>query len=63
MFPTPHAPNGLGHWKSKAGRAEDYYSKRCGVLTGDVEVLLHVLPLKGLLFFFFWFKLLMNVIC
>jgi 5'-3' exoribonuclease 1 len=45
---TPHAPNGLGLWKSKAGRIEDYYSKRCGVLTGDVEVLLHVRPLKGL---------------
>lgn len=45
---NPHAPNGLGHWKSKAGRIENYYSKRCGVLTGDVEVLLHVRPLKGL---------------
>ena len=55
---TPHAPSGLGHWKSKAGRIEDYYSKRCGVLTGDVEVLLHVRPLKGLfsvLFLFFFF--------
>ena len=56
---TPHAPSGLGHWKSKAGRIEDYYSKRCGVLTGDVEVLLHVRPLKGLfsvsVFFFFFF--------
>ena len=28
------------------GRIEDYYSKRCGVLTGDVEVLLHVRPFK-----------------
>ena len=45
---TPHAPNGLSLWKSKAGRIEEYYSKKCGVLTGDVEVLLHVRPLKGL---------------
>ena len=51
---TPHAPNGLGLWKSKSGRIEDYYSKRCGVLTGDVEVLLHVRPLKGLFSVVFW---------
>ena len=54
---TPHAPNALGQWKSKAGRIEDYYSKRCGALTGDVEVLLHVRPLKGLfsvVFFLAW---------
>ena len=44
---TPHAQRGLGLWKSKAERIEDYYSKRCGVLTGDVDVLLHVRPLKG----------------
>jgi 5'-3' exoribonuclease 1 len=61
---TPHAPNGLGLWKSKAGRIEDYYSKRCGVLTCDVEVLLHVRPLKGLfsVVLFFWLGL-MNVVC
>ena len=44
---TPHAQRGLGLWKSKAERIEDYYSKRCGILTGDVDVLLHVRPLKG----------------
>ena len=45
---TPHTPQGLGHWKTKAERIEAHYSKRCGVLTGTVEVLLHVRPLKGI---------------
>ena len=30
------------------------YSKKCGVLTGDVEVLLHIRPLKGAYLVFFW---------
>jgi 5'-3' exoribonuclease 1 len=45
---TPHAFQALHHWKSKAERIESVYSKRCGVLTGEVEVMLHVRPLKGL---------------
>ncbi|KAE9391139.1 hypothetical protein BT96DRAFT_832474 [Gymnopus androsaceus JB14] len=45
---TPHNQNGLGYWKSKADRIENVYSKRFGVVTGPVEVLLHVRPLKGL---------------
>ncbi|KAL1753974.1 exonuclease II [Schizophyllum commune] len=45
---NPHSQAGLGHWKTKAERIQDVYSKRCGVLTGDVEILLHVRPLKGL---------------
>ncbi|KAG7094057.1 hypothetical protein E1B28_007676 [Marasmius oreades] len=45
---TPHSQAGLGHWRSKAQRIEDVYSKRCGVVTGEVEVLVHVRPLKGL---------------
>ncbi|KAG2018391.1 exonuclease II [Coprinopsis cinerea AmutBmut pab1-1] len=45
---TPHSPQGLGHWASKAERIEQVYSKRCGVLTGSVGVLLHIRPLKGL---------------
>lgn len=44
---TPHAPQGITHWKSKAAWIEERYSKRSGVITGDVEVLLHVRPLKG----------------
>ncbi|KAH9481103.1 5'-3' exoribonuclease 1 [Psilocybe cubensis] len=45
---NPHAPQGLGHWKMKAERIETYYSKRCGVITGNVDILLHIRPLKGL---------------
>ncbi|KAG6873483.1 hypothetical protein C0995_015186 [Termitomyces sp. Mi166 len=45
---TPHAPQGLGHWKMKAEKIEQVYSKRMGVITGAVDVLLHVRPLKGL---------------
>ncbi|KAF9534015.1 hypothetical protein CPB83DRAFT_757128 [Crepidotus variabilis] len=48
VVPTPHAPQALGYWKMKAERIETYYSKRCGVITGNVDVLLHVRPLKGL---------------
>lgn len=46
---NPHAPQGLGHWKAKAERIEHYYSKRCGVIPGDISVLLHLRPLKGCL--------------
>ncbi|KAF8805386.1 hypothetical protein BYT27DRAFT_6674914 [Phlegmacium glaucopus] len=45
VISTPHGSN---HWKSKAERIEGRYSKQCGVITGDLEVLLHVRPLKGL---------------
>ncbi|KAF5374511.1 hypothetical protein D9615_009091 [Tricholomella constricta] len=48
VISNPHAPHGLGHWKMKAERIEQVYSKRSGVLTGAVEILLHVRPLKGL---------------
>ncbi|OBZ66145.1 hypothetical protein A0H81_13717 [Grifola frondosa] len=48
VISNPHAPQGLGHWKSKAERLESYYSKRCGVITGNIDVLIHVRPLKGL---------------
>ncbi|KAH7907684.1 exonuclease II [Hygrophoropsis aurantiaca] len=45
---NPHAPHGLGHWRTKAERIASMYSKKSGVITGDVEVLVHVWPLKGL---------------
>ncbi|KAJ7767274.1 exonuclease II [Mycena metata] len=48
VISNPHAPHGLGHWKGKAERIEQTYSKRSGVITGAVDVLLHVRPLKGL---------------
>ena len=47
---NPHSPQGLGLWKMKAEKVEHYYSKRCGVITGNVEVLVHVRPLKGKLY-------------
>ncbi|KAF7319188.1 5'-3' exoribonuclease 1 [Mycena chlorophos] len=45
---NPHSPAGLGVWRMKADRIEQTYSKRTGVITGSVDVLLHVRPLKGL---------------
>ena len=48
VIQTPHHPQGVGLWKSKSERIETYYSKRCGVITGDIDVLIHVVPLKGL---------------
>ncbi|KAI6154652.1 exonuclease II [Pisolithus tinctorius] len=46
---NPHsAPQGLSHWKSKAKQIQHVYSKRGGVITGDVNVLVHVRPLKGM---------------
>lgn len=44
---TPHTLHGLSQWKTMTERIEHHYSKRCGVLCGMVEVLLHVRPLKG----------------
>lgn len=47
ILSNPHAAQGLRFWKSKAERIEQYYSKRLGVITGSVDILLHVRPLKG----------------
>jgi 5'-3' exoribonuclease 1 len=47
IMPNPHSQKGLGLWKMKADQIQQTYSKRSGVLTGDVEVLLHVRPLRG----------------
>jgi len=44
---NPHSQQGLSHWKGKAERIGSVYSKKCGVITGDVDVLVHVRPLKG----------------
>jgi 5'-3' exoribonuclease 1 len=48
VISKPHAPRGLGAWKMKADSIQHMYSKRCGTLTEDVEVLVHVRPLRGL---------------
>ncbi|UZJ52559.1 hypothetical protein CBS101457_001879 [Exobasidium rhododendri] len=45
---NPHHPGMVGEWKRKASKIEHFYSKRCGVLIGDVDILLHVRPLTGL---------------
>jgi 5'-3' exoribonuclease 1 len=44
---NPHSRQGLGMWKSKAEKIEGVYSKKCGAQTGEIEILLHVRPLKG----------------
>lgn len=50
VISNPHAPYGLSHWKGKAERIESFYSKKLGVVTGGVDVLVHVRPLKGELY-------------
>jgi 5'-3' exoribonuclease 1 len=44
---NPHSRQGLGLWKNKAEKIEGQYARKCGVLTGEVKILLHVRPLKG----------------
>ena len=44
---NPHSRQGLGMWKNKAEKIEGTYSRKCAVLTGEIEILLHVRPLKG----------------
>jgi 5'-3' exoribonuclease 1 len=44
---NPHTRQGSGMWRNKVEKIEGVYSRRCGVLTGEVEILLHVRPLKG----------------
>ena len=43
-----HSGNEIDQFQKKADRVEKYYSKRLGMLTGDVESLAHVEMLKGL---------------
>jgi 5'-3' exoribonuclease 1 len=44
---NPHRPHEVRPWKSKSEWIETHYSKRSGVITGAVDVLVHVVPLKG----------------
>ncbi|WEW56149.1 exonuclease II Exo2 [Emydomyces testavorans] len=44
----PHDPTQIDQWKRKADRIESYYSKRLGMIIGDVESIVHVHVLKGL---------------
>jgi 5'-3' exoribonuclease 1 len=43
-----HDGTGIDQFHKKADRIEKFYSKRLGMLTGDVESLVHVEMLKGL---------------
>ena len=45
---TPHQQYELSAWQRKAGRIEQFYSKRLGIISGPVESLVHVEMLKGL---------------
>ena len=47
IISDPHASYGLSHWKRRAENIESFYSKKLGVVTGGVDVLVHVRPLKG----------------
>lgn len=42
-----HTNHGLSSWARKSESHESMYSKRFGVITGDVDLLVHVRPLKG----------------
>ena len=48
LIPIPHGPSELSNWRRKAERIENHYSKRMGIVTGPVEVLVHVDMLKGM---------------
>jgi 5'-3' exoribonuclease 1 len=44
----PHGPQEISSWKKMADRIENVYSKRLGMVIGDVDSLVHVEMLKGL---------------
>ncbi|KAJ5908543.1 hypothetical protein N7495_001225 [Penicillium taxi] len=45
----PHTPQQIEQFKKKAQKIEGTYSKRLGVIIGDVEALVHIQPLKGMI--------------
>ncbi|KAL6704388.1 exonuclease II Exo2 [Coniothyrium glycines] len=45
----PHGPTEISNWKKTANRIENSYSKRLGINIGEVESLVHVEMLKGLI--------------
>ena len=48
LIPVPHGPWELQNWKRKSERMENVYSKRMGIVTGPVEIIVHVDMLKGM---------------
>ena len=51
VISNPHTTGprdgGMGGWTRRAERIETWYSKRFGVVTGNVDILVHMRPLKG----------------
>lgn len=45
---VPHGPDQIRDWKKMADRIQNTYSKRLGMITGEVESLVHVEMLRGL---------------
>ena len=45
---VPHGPPEISAWRRKAERIENHYSKRLGIMIGQVESIVHVEMLKGL---------------
>lgn len=45
---VPHGPQEIDMWHKKAERIESVYSKRLGMMIGEVQSLVHVDTLKGL---------------
>ncbi|KAH9813633.1 XRN 5'-3' exonuclease N-terminus-domain-containing protein [Melampsora americana] len=48
LCPTPHTDANLASYRRTVDRLEYNYSKKCGLITGEIEVLLHVKPIKTL---------------
>jgi 5'-3' exoribonuclease 1 len=49
VISQPHDARGIETWKKKANFIENSYSKKLGIIIGDVETTVHVEMLKGLL--------------
>jgi 5'-3' exoribonuclease 1 len=47
-IPIPHGPHQISAFKKRADRIENTYSKRLGMVVGQVDTLVHVQMLKGL---------------
>lgn len=43
-----HTPHQIEQWRKKAHQIESTYSKRMGMIVGDVEAIIHVQTLKGM---------------
>ncbi|KAJ5104630.1 hypothetical protein NUU61_001977 [Penicillium alfredii] len=45
----PHTPQQIEQWKKKATKIESTYSKRLGMIVGEVESMVHIQLLKGMI--------------